>query len=109
MSFALNVANTQDAYPEASSDSAGVRLAYLECPGSIKLNVWVFNNGVYVQMAGSPGVGPDVTQKAANWRPEVFLAPGLYSFLRRIERVRFRSSAVGLSGNVTVEALVAGE
>lgn len=109
MSFALNVIDTADTYPEDTRTAAGAQAPYLECPSTVKLNVWVFNNGVYVQMAGNTGVGPDVTQKAAPWRPEVFLAPGLYSFLRNIERIRFRSSAAGLPGNVTVEALVAGE
>lgn len=110
MSFALNATDTADTYPEQSQDPAtGARFAYLECPKTVKLNVWVLNNGVFVQMGGSRGVGPDVTQGAANWRQEVFLPPGMYSFLRNIERIRFRSSAAGLPANVTVEALVAGE
>lgn len=109
MSFALNAIDTADAYPEAPQDAAGVNVAYLECPGTVKLNVWVLNNGAFIQMAGHPGTGPQVAQKAANWRPEVFIPPGMYSFLRRIERIRFRSSAPGLPANVTVEALVPGE
>ena len=109
MSFAANAIDTADAYPEASSDLAGVRLAYLECPDTVKLNIWVLNNGAFVQMAGNRGTGPDLSPKSSNWRPEVFLPPGMYSFLRNIERIRFRSSAAGLPANVTVEALVAGE
>lgn len=110
MSFALNAIDTGDTYPEQPADAAGVRLPYLECGDTVKLNIWVLNNGVFVQMAGNRGsTGVDLSAKAANWRPEVFLPPGMYSFLRNIERIRFRSSAAGLPANVTVEALVAGE
>lgn len=110
MSFALNATDTADAYAEAPTDLAtGARLAYLECPDTVKLNVIVLNNGVFVQMAGNRGTGPDLSPKSAAWRPEVFLPPGMYSLLRNIERIRFRSSAAGLIANVTVEALVAGE
>lgn len=109
MSYALNATDTADAYPEAPADINGVRLAYLECGDAVKLNVWVLNNGAYIQMAGQRGTGADLSPKSAAWRPEVFIPPGMYSFLRNIEKVRFRSSAVGLPANVTVEALVAGE
>jgi hypothetical protein len=107
MSFALNAVETTDDYPQAAADANGTRRAYLECPGTVKLNIFVLNNGAFVQMTGSRGVGPNVQQGTE--RPEVFLPPAMYSLNRAIERVRFRSSAAGAPANVTVEALVAGE
>jgi hypothetical protein len=110
MSFALNAQDTADTFPEQPQDpSTGARFAYLDCPDAVKLIVLVLNNGAFVQMAGNRGTGPDMSAKSANWRPEVFLPPGMYSLLRNIEKIRFRSSAAGLPANVTVEALVAGE
>jgi hypothetical protein len=110
MSFALNAIDTADTYPEAETLAGSTaRLSFLLCPDTVKLNVWVLNNGAFIQTAGNRGTGPDMAAGSANWRPEVFLPPGMYSFLRNIEKLRFRSSAAGLPANVTVEALVAGE
>jgi len=92
--FVLNNAATADAYSDANT---------LACPGTVKLFIAVFNNGIFYQRALP---GPGVVQSGGQYGPEVFLAPGLYSFIRRCEAVRVRSSAAGSSASVTIEALV---
>ena len=93
MPFVLNNAATADAYTDANT---------LECPGTVKVFVEVFNNGIFIQMFRP---GPGLSQGGTQQSPEVFLAPGLYSLIRRIERVRVRSSSAGNPADVTIEAL----
>lgn len=96
MTFVANLLTTADGYTDANT---------LDAPGTVKVSpLQIANAGVYVQMA-RPQEG--VSQRAANWSPEVFYAPGLYSLIRRIERIRFRSAVAGTPAVVTVECLTA--
>ncbi len=92
MSYSLNQIETANGYTEANT---------LQCQGSIKLNIQVFNKGVYYSYMPWDPQHPG----AGFWNPETYLAPATYLFARRAQQVRFRSAVAGEPAVVTVEAL----
>lgn len=94
MPYALNNAETGDAYKAA---------AELQCPNSVRVNIHVFNAGIFFTLGSSP------VQPGAQLTSEIFRAPGLYSMDRPLDVIRFRSSAVGKPARVTCDAWRSGE
>lgn len=95
MPYALNNVTTQNAYNAATT---------LVCPNSVRLNLHVFNAGVYFRIGSTPG-----TSAGAQPTGEIFRAPGLYSMDRFCDQVEVRSAAAGVPAQVTIDAWREGE
>lgn len=93
MPFVLNNVTTQDNYADATT---------LQAPQSVKVNLWVSNAAIFVKFS-DPGAGQAAPGTA--FKPEVFMPPGLYSFLRQTETIAVRSAVAGTPAQVTIEGL----
>lgn len=95
MPFVLNNVATADNYSDANT---------LECSGAVKFNIAVGNAAVFLQFS-DPNSGGGSYGKGAQFGPEVYRPPALYSFVRNADRVRVRSAVAGAPAQVTIEAL----
>ncbi len=93
MSDTLNNVTTQAAYSEATS---------LACEGAIKLNIQVYNAGIFYKYMPWQRQHPG---RGGFFNPEVFLGPGTYLLARRAQAVAVRSAVAGEPAQVTIEAL----
>src|ERR1700760_2832043 len=95
MPYALNNVTTQDTYVPATT---------LQCTGSVRFNLHVFNASIYGRIENAPGVNP-----GAQSGSEIFRAPGYYSYDRKLDVVEVRSAVAGVSAQVTIDAWRGGE
>lgn len=96
MPFTLNNVTTQDAYADETT---------LECPGSVLLDIFVFNAAVYYSYA----IRDPAQHRAITYRSEGFLPVGAFTRVRCAQAVRLRSAVAGTPAQVTVEAVLADE
>jgi hypothetical protein len=95
MPYVLNNVTTADTYTQGNT---------LACQSGVRVNIHVFNAGIFFAMGSAPGVNPGVQTQQ-----EIFRAPGLYSMDRNLDQIQFRSAAKGVPAQVTCDVWRAGE
>lgn len=97
MSFALNNVATIDTYPTPPAGSS------LQCVGGERVNLQIVNAAALVEYTFRDIDG--TTTLSA----DTFLAPGMYSFSKSVNLLRFKSAVTGLPARITAEVLLARE
>lgn len=94
MPATLNLITTTDQYSDANT---------LQCPNTVRLNLKVFNNGIFL------AIGTSAVPTGAQMGNEVFYPPGMYSLDRSINAASVRSADPGSPAIVAMDAWREGE
>lgn len=97
MSFALNNIITADAYPTPPAGCS------LQCAGGDRVNMQIANAAVLVEYTFRDIDGTTTLS------PDTFLQPGVYSFSKSVNLLRFKAALAGIQARVTAEVLLARE